>query len=281
MQILVIGATGNIGQETVKQLVESGIKPRVGVRDIEAARSKLGPQPTYVQFDFQDISTFKPALEGIDRLFFIAPHSDPVPSVLALLRMANVENVKQVIFSSGRTTGDIAGKPLNKVELLIQSHNIPWTIIRPGWFMQNFTSWLGTTIKEEDRLYLPAGKSKTAFIDVRDIGAVLVKILTGTGHEEKMYNLTSDEAIDHHEVVKLISEASNRTISYIPQEREEFVHTMVEKGWPEATAKYTLALYDIVCTGKEEEISPDVEHILGRKPIRFAQFVEDYKMAWQ
>lgn len=281
MQILVIGATGNIGLETVKQLLDRGIKPVLGVRNIATAKAKLGPRASYVHFDFQDISTFKPALQGIDRLFFIAPHTDPVPSVLALLRLAVVENVKHVVFSSGRTTGDIAGKPLNKVELLIQSHNIPWTIIRPGWFMQNFTSWLGTTIKEENRLYLPAGNSKTAFIDVRDIAAVLVEILTGNGHEEKLYNLTSDEAIDHHEVVKLISAASNRTISYIPQEREEFVHTMVEKGWSEATAKYTLALYDIVGTGKEEEISPDVENILGRKPIRFAQFAEDYKMAWQ
>lgn len=281
MSILIIGATGNIGKETVNVLLEKGIQPVLGVRNPERAKQVLGDKPKYVSFDFDEPSTFRQALKGIERLFFIAPHHDPVPSVMTLLNLARIEGVEHIVFSSGRTTGDIAGKPLNKVELLVENCGLNYTIIRPGWFMQNFASWLGTTIPSEGKFYLPAGSSKTAFIDVRDIGAVIATVLIESGHNEQKYALTSDEAIDHFEVARLLSKATGKNIEYIAQDRATYIETMMARSWPETTAEYTAALYDIVLTGKEEEISPDVERIIGRKPIRFEQFAEDHKSVWE
>jgi len=280
MQILIIGATGNIGRQTVRELQLRGLHPRIGVRRPDQARASFGSNLEYVPFDFDDTSTFKKALEGVSRLFFIAPMKEPEVPVSTLLAEARSAGVRHITFSSGRTTGDIEGKPLYLVEQLIRNGGIPYTIIRPGWFMQNFANWLGGTLRSEGKLYLPAGNAKTAFIDVRDIAVVAVQTLLQTGHENKLYNLTSDEAIDHHEVVRLISKATGKPMTYVPLERAEFINTMVERGWTEGAAIYTVDLYDIVRTGKEEEISTDIKNLLRRSPIRFAQFAENHRDAW-
>jgi uncharacterized protein YbjT (DUF2867 family) len=279
MRILIAGATGNIGEQIILNLHRQGRSPIAAVRNIANAKQQFGDIECR-HFDFTEPATFPGALWGIDRLFFIAPHQDPVPSVQGLLRAAREAGVQQIVFSSGRTTGDVEGKPLREVEKTVQASDIPYTILRPGWFMQNFASWLGRWIPTEGKIYLPAGEAKTAFIDVRDIGAMAATIFAENTHNGRIYEQTGDEALDHHQVAGLIGRAIGKEVIYEPLEPEAFVRLMVEKGWSEAQARHTEELYQYVRLGKEAAISPDVEFVLKRKPIRFTQFVEDYRKAW-
>lgn len=281
MKTLLIGATGTIGQETVKALTGKGVRPVAAVRDTDRARKQLGPGVDYIFFDYYQPESYLPALEGVDRLFFIAPKGDLLPAVQGLLRAAHETGLQYIVFSSGRTTGDMEGKPLHQIEKTVQAGNIPYTILRPGWFMQNFAGWLGEWIPPEGKIYLPAGDSKTAFIDVRDIGAVAATLLAEGGHNGEIYELTSNEAIDHYEVARLIGKAAGREVTYVPMPPDDFIELMVEKGWPRSRAEHTAGLYEWVRQGKEAVISPDVENILGRRPIRFAEFVQDYGERWK
>jgi uncharacterized protein YbjT (DUF2867 family) len=273
---LIIGATGNIGKEIVKQLLAKGIRPRLGVRSIEKVQDQWGDSVDYIPFDFSKPETFQAAFRQIEKCFFIAPHHDPGPSVEAMLKVAAAQKVAHIVFSSGSSTADIEGKPLFLVEQLVRNSGLPWTILRPGWFMQNFTSWLGQTIREEDILYLPAADSKTAFIDVSDIAAVAVEVLTGTGHAAHLYTLTGPQTLDHFEVIQMLGEHQGKSLQYLPQSREDYIATMSERGWTKEAAAYVADLYDIVKTGKENQVSPDVENILGRKPRSFTQFLKDF-----
>lgn len=276
MSILIIGAGGNIGRPLVRRLLEMGERPRLGVRDITKAKEQWGDQVKMVPFDFGNRATYETALEGIDQAFFIAVHPDPVSTVDAFLKISLKAGVKHIVFSSGRTTGDVAGKPLNTVEQLVQSCGMDWTILRPGWFMQNFVTWLGGTIRSEDKLFLPAGEAKTAFVDVRDIGEVAAAVLTEEAHAGKIYDLTGDKAFDHHEVCDFISQAAGRAITYVPQDRKTFLQTMEERGWTSQTALYTADLYTYVLSGKEEEVSRDIRGILHRPPRSLPSFTREY-----
>ncbi|MBX2873099.1 MAG: SDR family oxidoreductase [Saprospiraceae bacterium] len=276
MKILVIGSGGNIGTPLVQALMEKGIEPTVGVRDAQKAKDKWGSQVQVVSFDYERPSSFANALAGQEAVFFIAGHSNPVPSVTQLLAAAKSAGVKRMVFSSGRTTGDVPGKPLNDVENLVKGWDGEWTILRPGWFMQNFVNWLGGTIRAESKLFLPAAAAKTAFVDVRDIADVAIKCLLEEGHHGQLYNLTSDEALNHEEVCSMISEASGKKVVYVPQERETYLQTMMERGWTNAAANYTADLYKYVLSGKEEEISDDVARILGKTPRRFQAFAKEH-----
>lgn len=274
--ILIIGATGNIGSEIVQQLLAKNIRPRLAVRSREKAMDQWGDKVDYCPFDFSDTNTFLPAFQGVEKCFFIAPHPNPGPSVKAMLKAAVAQKVAHVVFSSGSTTADIEGKPLFVIEKLVSESGIPWTILRPGWFMQNFATWLGQTIREEGILYLPAADSKTNFIDVRDIAAVAVEVLLNSQvHYGQLYALTGPQALDHFEVVQMLSHHHGKTIKYQPQSQEEYITTMVERGWTKEAANYVADLYKIVKTGKENRVSPAVEKILGRQPISFKQHLEE------
>lgn len=276
MNILVIGSGGNIGTPLVQGLIDQGIRPTLGVRDTQKAQDKWGDQVIIVPFDYEDSSTFAAAVAGQEAIFFIAGHADPVPSVQSLLSSAKSAGVKRIIFSSGRTTGDVVGKPLNDVENLVRSCDLEWTILRPGWFMQNFVNWLGGTIRAESKLFLPAAEAKTAFIDVRDIADVAIKCLLGDGHHGKLYNLTSDEAFSHAEVCAFISQATGRQVEYIAQDRADYIKTITARGWTDGAANYTADLYKYVLSGKEEEISEDVANVLGKAPRRLADFIQEH-----
>lgn len=283
MSVLVIGATGNIGSEVVQQMVAAKMPVVAAVRNIEKAKKKLGDKPRYVSFDYEQPNTFVPAMEGISHLFLIAPpnHKNAHIPVTQLIASAEIQEIEHMTLLSGRTTGDVPGSALNQIEALIRNCERSYSIVRPSWFMQNFHSWLGRTIINEDRLYLPAGDAKLSFVDVRDIGAVVVKTLTESGHSEQTYELTGHEILDHHKVASKISKAVGREITYQPMEKKAFIQLMQKKGWTEAAATFTAYLFDLVKTGKEAQISPDVERILERKPIIFDQYAADYADAWK
>ncbi len=276
MKVLVIGSGGNIGTPLVQALIAQGIKPTLGVRNTQKALDKWGSDTKIVHFDYEEPAAFDSALAGQEAIFFIAGHANPVPSVQQLLHSAKASGVRRVVFSSGRTTGDVPGKPLNEVENLVRDWEGEWTILRPGWFMQNFVNWLGGTIRAESKLFLPAGQARTAFIDVRDIADVAIKCLLEDGYHGQLYNLTSDEALSHTEVCAVISHVSGKTVTYVPQDRSTYIQTMQERGWTEAAANYTADLYTYVTSGKEEEISEDVASILGKAPRRFQAFAQEH-----
>lgn len=279
MAILIIGATGNIGRNLVGTLLESRQQLLLGVREPEQARDIWQFRAHYIPFDFRAPETFEPALSQVERCFFIAPHDNPVPSVKLFLQHAR--HLKQLTFSSGRTTGGVEGKPLNTIEKMIWESFIPATILRPGWFMQNFTGWIGDDIRGERKIVLPAGGSKTAFIDVRDIAEVAALTLIHGGHTGHTYELVSDEAFDHYQVAGMISRAIGDQVDYLPLDPMDYIKRMMKKGWPRDIAEHTVELYRLVMEGLEAETTPDVEEILGRKPRRLGDFIEEHKEAFK
>jgi uncharacterized protein YbjT (DUF2867 family) len=284
MKILVIGASGNIGSYLVPQLGAQGVAVMAAARHVEKLQQKLsevGPDVEVVAFDFGEATTWPAALDGVRKVFFVAPPSSTEAAQLEVFfAAAKQTGVRHLVFSSGRTTGDIPGTALNVTEGLVRQSGIDWTILRPGWFMQNFLHWIGFTIPTEDVFYLPAANSKTAFIDVRDIAAVAARVLTSRGHEGRLYELVSEEAITHAQVAAHISQATGRHVRYVPLCDDDFIKEMMKRSWSRPAAEHTVELYEIVKTGKEEATSNDVEQVLGRPPISFEQFAREYAGVW-
>lgn len=120
--------------------------------------------------------------------------------------------------------------PHHKIEKIIKKSGIPYTFLRPSFFMQNLISQHGEELRKEKEIYVPAGKGKTSFIDVRDIGTVTARILTENGHENKGYSLTGTEALDYYEVAEILSEELGETIKYVNPSVLQFRDKMLTKG---------------------------------------------------
>ena len=273
---LIIGV-GNIGRVAAYLFESRGSVIRLGVRSIAKARSLVpGLSADIVYFDFNRPETFKPALEGVESIFFIAPHSNPVASVSNFLETAHRSGVKKIIFSSGRTTGDIPGKPLFDVEKMVREQSIPFTILRPGWFMQNFTGWIGATIANEGAFFLPIADARTAFVDCRDIADVAWHVSRSEKWDGQTLPLTSEEVLDHREIARQMSRYLGRDIQFISLAADTYCDKMTSLGWKLSAAQHVVELYKVVDSGKEEEVSPWVRKVLKRAPYTFEKYLRHH-----
>ena len=234
MQVLIIGATGKVGSDVLRHVAASEHSAYAAVRSPERAAEKFTDihDLHFRAFDYQDTSTFSLALSGMEAVFFIGPPGSEIAAPMtAFFQAARDAGIQQLVFNSGRTTGDIPGKPLYLIEQMLPDCGINYTILRPGWFMQNFSTWFAEDIRKESKIHIPAGNSKTAFIDTRDIADVVVHLLGKPAHFGKTFDLVSAEAYDHYEVAQLISLSVGRTIEYIDHSPESFTQEMRKKGW--------------------------------------------------
>ncbi|MBR9922625.1 MAG: NmrA family NAD(P)-binding protein [Bacteroidetes bacterium] len=282
MSIIVSGATGQLGSAVVNAFLDAGFEVSAAVRNPEKDRSNISAKARIVAFDFDKPDTFKPALEGIKQIYLIAAVKDP-EKVFEFLDVAEKsKELELLIFSSGRTTGDIPGKPLNDIENYIQKSKLPWIIVRPGWFMQNFASWIGNDIRKEQKIYLPAADAKTTFVDVRDLArAATILVNDNPPKLEKIHEWTGQEALSHKEVASLLSQALDRKIEYIPLSETAFAERLIKQGSSKDAAEATNFLYRIVRSGKEAESDPGLAKTLGRPTIRMEAFIQDYLDHWQ
>lgn len=277
--LLITGASGVLGRAMVKAALEAGFKVVQAVRDPK----KANPAAAAVRFDYTDPATIAPALAGVSKLFLMAPPLDmDAPAKLGpVIAKAKTAGVEQVVFISAFGVNHNEQAPLRVVEHLVIDSGIGYTILRPNFFMENFSEgFLAAGIKARGSIDLAAGDGKTSFISVQDIAACSVAAFqTPPGGQE--YDLTGAEALDHAEVARIISEASGRPVEYHSLSEEEMLTGARAAGMPEPVVRYLAALYSAVRAGYAGAITGDVEKLTGRPPIRFAEFARAAAALWR
>ncbi len=281
--ILVTGATGNVGSALIDALRGTSAHIVAAVRNVEKARRTLGDDIDYVTFDFDQPSTFEPALAGVNKLFLVRPPeiTDVAECIEPLLAAAQAANIEQVVFLSllGIEHNPIA--PHYKIEKAILAAELPYTFLRPSFFMQNLNTTHRADIQEHHDLFVPAGTSKTSFIDVRDIGAVAATVLTEPGHINQAYDLTGSAAIDYYETAVLFTEVLGQQVIYSSPSIRHFVKTMRQRGTPLKFGLVMAGLYTTTRWGMANKVTDTVEQLLGRPPITMRQYINDYRDCWQ
>jgi len=281
--VLVTGATGNVGMEVVKALQKIGQPVRVAVRDVAKAEKHLGGEVEYVQFDFKSPDTFEAAFKGVKRLFLMRPPNitNAQRDILPAIEAAKKANVEQIVFLSLMGVENNKIVPHYKIEELLRASGLSWTFLRAGFFMQNLDTTQLQDIKENSDLFVPAGRGKTSFIDVRDIAAVAALTLTQDGHVNKAYNLTGSEALDYYQVAEIFTEVLGRPIRYSKPSVIRFFWRWRSRKMPLAFILVMSILYLTVAFGRAGKLSPQLSQLLERPPLTMRQYVEDYKQVWQ
>jgi uncharacterized protein YbjT (DUF2867 family) len=170
--------------------------------------------------------------------------------------------------------------PHHGIEKIILNSGIPYTFLRPGYFMQNLSTTHRDDICLHNQIFVPAGKGKTSFIDIRDIAEVAALAFTEAGHLTKAYELTGSEALDYYQVANLFTQLLGRKIEYTRPTIFKFYREMNKRGVPNGFTLVMIALYTVASLGMAAKVTTEVETLLGRKPITFRQFIEDNKACW-
>ena len=282
-KVLITGATGNVGMEVVKSLCLPGhdIEIYAGVRDVkEGKRIFKDDKINLIRFDFTDIQSFEPALKVCDILFLLRPPqiADVEKYFKPLIEIAVQSDIRHIVFLSVQGVENSRIIPHHKIEKLIVESKIPYTFLRPSYFMQNFTSTLRNDLVNQKRIFLPAGNARFTLIDVRDIGFVAAIVLAHTSsHINKAYDLTCNEMLTFREMAQKLSRGLGIEIKYESPSLLSFYLAKRKEKTPLIFILVMIMLHYFPRFQKEPGISNWTETIMGRKAITFDEFVSDYK----
>lgn len=277
--VLVTG--GNIGNHVATQLAARGVRVRVLVRQVIPHPAWKAQGIEQVAGDLNNANSLREALRGAKKFFSIFPLAENLPQMalnaIEAAKRAGVEYIVRSSSMAAATDGPIMAARLHgQAEESLERSGIPHTIVRPTAFMQNYLLSAGS-IQAQNAFYLPQGDGRIGLVDARDIAAVAVEALTGTGHEGKKYALTGPEALSNQDVAEKLSRLLGRKINYVNVTDTQAGESMRSGGMPEWNVRAMLELMGVARAGYMAPLSPDAEQVLKRKPTSFDQFLADHR----
>jgi uncharacterized protein YbjT (DUF2867 family) len=279
-KILVTGASGQLGRAVVEALVGRGIGVKAATRSTQKITWTDWVQP--VALDYENATLHKAALDGVSGLFLIAAplDFDAPAKLMPFIDMAREMGIKHIVFNSALGVDANEQAPLRIIERYLQRTVPAYTILRPNFFMENFSTGFSAPMIMNGEITLAAGEGKTSFISVRDIAEV-----TGVVFQDKHYgveyNLTGPERLSYAQVADIISATSGRKVTYHPVSEAEMVERALAGGIPESAVRYLAHLYSAVRNGLMAAVTDDVRTVTGRDPIRFSEFVQSNVKLWK
>lgn len=278
--ILVTGATGNLGRAVVRALTNQGFDVKAGSTKPEIASPP--PEVKGVKVVYEKPGTVAAALEGVDGLFLVAPPLDfDAPAKLKpVIDQAKSAGLGHIIFNSALGLDQNEEAPLRIIERYLMASGVNYTILRPNFFMENFSTGFIAPMIAQGGIFLAAGDAKTSFISTADIAAVTARAFQNE-HYGIAYNLSGPQALNHAEVASIISEVSGKEVIYHAISESAMFQGARDSGLPEGAAKYLAVLYDAVRHGWMAAVTDDVKKITGQAPISFAEFVRKNAACWK
>ncbi|EQA46928.1 NAD(P)H-binding protein, PF13460 family [Leptospira broomii serovar Hurstbridge str. 5399] len=281
MKIFVYGGTGLVSGFIVDLLLASGHEVYAGTRNPLTGARK--PNLHWVFADALQPDKGLEVLEKVDRAFFLSPpgYTDQYAILNPWLEKAKLRKLDKVVLMSAMGVEHAPPEaPFRKLEIAFENSGLPFTILRPNWFMQNFhTFWISGILKDK-KIYFPGGEAKTSFIDARDIASSAVSALLNDSFNGKGIALTGREALTHREVADKISNATGLAVSYVDITAEDFKKGLLQAGLSEDYANFMVYIAGALKEGYSSPVLTSVKEMTGKDPIKFDEYALDNKAAW-
>jgi len=276
-KVLVTGATGNTGSGLVPALRSAGVDVRAFVRDEAKAQPLKEVGAEIVVGDLDQPETIGPAVEGVDKIYLLTWNGptqlQQVQNFIEVAKRAgNPHIVRHSMWGSEKSRIIKQGY---EAEEAVKSSGLPWTLVKPTFYMQN-TMMGAQTVASDGVIYWDMKDGKLGMIDLRDIVDVAAAVLTGSGHEGKSYILTGPEAISFHDVAATFSEVLGKEVNYVSVPGEAALQSMVGMGFPEWIAKGYVELSEGFSEGFANRTTDNVPTLAGHPARSFEQFARDF-----
>jgi len=285
MKILVVGGTGTVGSEVVRQLMGRSEQVHVLTRSPEHA-SKLPNGVTGVVGNLLEPSTLG-AFDGMDAVFLLNPVSttETFEGILGV-NGARDGGAKRIVYLSVHLLDQAPHLPhfggKIAVEAAVMKSGMEWTILRPNNFYQN-DIWFKDAILGHGVYPQPIGNTGISNVDVRDIAEVAVGALTTSSHNRKIYNLVGPEIMTGDRMAAEWSRALGRPIRYAGDDLEAW--EAQNRAYLPPAQLYDFKLMYAFFQKEGLKATPadiaQLTSVLGHPPRAFGAYADELAAAWK
>ncbi|MGV0912512.1 SDR family oxidoreductase [Martelella sp. FOR1707] len=287
--ILVTGASGKLGRETLDFLLASGKDPAriiAATRDVTKLADYAEKGVIVRQADFNAPETLGPAFEGAERVAIIStdavfPGVDRVAQHSAAVSAAKAAGVRHIIYTSmpGPETSLIsfAGDHLGS-EKAVKESGLDYTILRNTWYQENLLMSLPQAL-EHGVIMSAAGQGKLSYIAHEDCARALAAALLAETEGNAIYTLVGPEGHTIEDVAALAREFSGKPLAVQHVDSATLRKTLEGAGLPPFLVDMLVSTDDNIRAGNFDIVNDDFERLTGRKPRPLRAFFENNREA--
>src|ERR1700684_1717933 len=284
MKILAIGGTGNVGSEVVKELKKRNADVRILVRKKDAA----SPEGVEVAVgDLLDPVSVQQALHGVDKLYLLnAVTPDELTQGLIAYDLAKKLKLRHVVYHSVFRVEHFKDVPHFASKLAIESalreFDVPFTIIRPNYFIQNDAT-LKDALTKVGIYPMPLGQVGISAVDIRDIAEAAAIALTSDGHLGKTYNLNGPDVLSGPKMASIWSGLLGKEIRYSGDDMDAFEEQMRKRApsWSAFDIRMMFEGYlERGFIAKDGDLEM-LTKLLGHTPRRYEDFARETLLKWR
>lgn len=282
-KILVTGATGHLGELTLRALLKhTSAAQIVGLaRDPAKAHALAELGVEIRQGDYADRETLELAFAGIDKLLLVSAvaFTDRQTQHENVIAAAKAAGVRHIVFTSVQHRADSDFKISmvtdsdRATEQALQDSGLTYTIVRNNLYLDALPFLLGNSVIERG-LRLPAGSGRAPLVARSDLAEANAVILTQAGHENKTYALGADEAVSFADMASYLGEIAGVDVPCIGVSVDDYVAERVAEGFPEAVGAFLCEWVLAVNVGDLADASGDLRRLIGRQPIGYREFLK-------
>ncbi|MEU8031520.1 NAD(P)H-binding protein [Streptomyces sp. NPDC049099] len=218
--------------------------------------------------------TLGPALDGVGTVFLLGA-TGPAQTTHELnmveaARAAGARVVKLSVWRADEELSPIA-RLHRPVEQALAASGLPWTILRPNFYLQNF---LGEpSIREAGEFSLPLITAPISFVDTGDVARAAARVLTTGGHDGRVYDLTGPQALTYAEAAEEFSAVLGRPVRHVGLSDDRARAALLGRGLPEFHVDALMGVARAYRDGGAGTVTSTVADLTGSQALGFAEFV--------
>jgi NAD(P)H dehydrogenase (quinone) len=273
--ILVTGATGQLGTAVINNLLKKTSANQIAafVRDENKTSASKKKEVDIRVGNYDDTASLDQAMQGIKKVLLIAgtDEDNQLQQHQNVVDAAKKAGVQCIAYTS-RSLKD-RNTLVNQLmvghfqtEDYIKASGLNYTFFRNTLYMDAIPLFVGGEKVFETGIHLPTGHGRVPFALRSEMGEAIAHVLLHSDRTNQIYKFTGSESYSFDDVAATLSDLSGKEIGYVPAEKSAFETQMKERGTPEAMVQKVVGFLTDIKNGQEDEISPDLENLLGRKP---------------
>lgn len=276
---IVTGATGKLGRHVIEGLLEKVPANQVvaAVRDPAKAADLAARGVQVRRADYSRPETLESAFAGAQKVLLISSSEvgQRVAQHQAVVNAARKAGARLIAYTSILRADSsrmlLAGEH-KATEELIRASGVPFVFLRNGWYIENYTENLAPALAH-GALVGSADGGRIAAATRADYAAAAVAVLTGSGHENKVYELAGDTPFTMAELAAEVSRQVGRAIVYKDLPPEQYQGVLVGAGVPAPFAEVLVNSDLGAARGELNDMSGDLRRLIGRPTTPLAQAV--------